>query len=272
MNLEDILARVQRLRWRLSKPVTSFLVGPYRSTFKGEGIEFADARPYERGDDLRRIHWSLSARKNQPYIWLGQEERELSCVIAIDRSASMRISPLKEQMTLEAAVAMGLSAMLNGDKVRWVSFTDRIEFFSPAKRGERHIWGSLAHLLAQKPKSRKTCLSPLLSWFAMLHKRRALLVIISDLFLQDEGEIWRLVEALAIKHFVCLIRPLTPEEALDLPWGMLPIQEVETGIRATAKGGLSLPLLPITRLRIASLTSESDILLTLRQALLPPLH
>ncbi len=269
MEWVSFLQRVDRLRWRLRQPVANLLAGPYRSVFRGEGIEFADARPYEAGDDLRRIHWSLSARKNSPYVRLGQEERELLCVLAIDRSASMRIAPEKEDITLEAVVALALSAQLNGDRVRWVTFTSRVERFSAARRGETHIWGSLAQLWQAPPAERQSRLGPLLHWFAHTHRRRSFLGIVSDLFFQDSA--WAQLRALAQRHFVLLVSPYVAQEWLTLPWGFLPLIEVETGQKQVSRRKLQ-PTLPPGSFRWARLLPNLSPIEGLRVALLPPLH
>ncbi len=269
MEWVSFLQRVDRLRWRLRRPVADLLAGPYRSVFRGEGIEFADARPYEAGDDLRRIHWSLSARKNSPYVRLGQEERELLCVLAIDRSASMRIAPEKEQLTLEAVVALALSAQLNGDRVRWVTFTSQVERFSAARRGEMHIWGSLAQLWQAPPTQQTSRLGPLLHWFAHTHRRRCFLGIVSDLFFQDSA--WPLLRALAQRHFVLLVSPYAAQEWLSLPWGFLPVTEVETGQKQVVRGRLQ-PTTSVGSLRWAQLLPNLSPIDALRAALLPPLH
>ncbi|MCX8111921.1 MAG: DUF58 domain-containing protein [Bacteroidia bacterium] len=271
MELWKVIQRVERLRWQLLKPVQSLLVGPYRSTFRGEGIEFADTRPYEVGDDWRRIHWSLTARKNQPYLRLGQEERELTCLIAIDRSRSMLIAPDKEALTLTAAVALALSAVLNGDRVRWVSFAEKVEWFSPACKGEKLIWGYLAHLWRRPVQGHRSYLSPLLQWIGAMHKRRILLVLLSDLFFHDK-EGWTLLRGLSQRHFVLVIGLHSPQEAFTPAWGYLPVREVEEGHAFISQGGTrsSLPLL--ASLRGTVIYSEEALLPSLREVLLPPLQ
>ncbi|MCX7606656.1 MAG: DUF58 domain-containing protein [Bacteroidia bacterium] len=271
MNLLEIVETVHRIRWRLSRPVTSLLIGPYQSAFKGEGIEFSDTRPYEPGDDWRRIHWSLTARKNLPYIRLGREERELICVIAIDRSPSMQISEEKIRLTMEAAVALGLSALLNGDRVRWVTFTDRIEAFSSVCRGEKLIWGNLALLLDKPVRGRHTRLQPLLGWFSSFHRRRSFFILISDLFFQDLETTQPRLQALSLRHFVLLATPRLPQEAIDLPWGYLPTEEVEAGARAVIRSA-RLSSLPIKGIRTALLLPNTSTVVSLREALLPPLR
>lgn len=247
------------------------MVGPYRSAFRGEGIEFVDARPYEVGDDWRRIHWSLSARKNQPYIRLGQEERELTCLIAIDRSPSMNLSAQKQELTLAVAVAFALSAILNGDRVRWAAFGERITYFSPARKGEKLIWGFLAHLWYQPPLKGVTYLRPLLQWITSVVKRRSFVILISDLFFHDEMS-WSLLPSIAQKHFVLLVRIQSERDMISLPWGFLPAREVETQ-RTFTLGYESPPPLPITpSLRTAHIHSKAGLIPALQKALLPPLR
>jgi len=265
-----VLKEVERLRWRLQRPVLSLLAGPYRSAFKGNGIEFADARPYQPGDDWRRLHWSLSARKNQPYLRLGYEERDLTCVIAIDRSPSMYISPHKVQLWQSAAIALGWAAWLNGDRVQWITFTDRIEGFSGRLRTHLALWESLANLLEQPAQGHRSRLRPLLAWVEKMHHRRAFVIVVSDLFFQEEApEI--LLAALAMRHFVLAAVPRSSEENLSIPWGYLPLKEVETGQLATLRGDLRPPA-PHPRLRYALLTPDRPLLQPLREALLAPLQ
>ncbi|MEN3041037.1 MAG: DUF58 domain-containing protein [Bacteroidia bacterium] len=270
MELSRELEEIIRLRWKLSKPVRSLLVGPYRSAFRGEGIEFADARPYEIGDDWRRIHWSLTARKNQPYLRLGQEERDLTCIIAIDRSPSMQISQEKQRVTLAAVISLALSALLNGDRVQWVGFGAQVECFYPARKGEKFIWGALSHLWAQRFEHKRSYLSPLLHWVASVHKRRAFLVIVSDLFFHDK-EAWQLLRAVAHRHFVLIAGVRGVQEAYTPAWGYLPVCDVETGKVAIHQNDSAPPVSPTRGLRVAYLSAEHDILPALGRALLLPL-
>jgi len=268
--VERPLSSIERLRWRLQRPVLSWLAGPYRSAFKGNGVEFADARPYQPGDDWRRLHWSLSARKNQPYLRLGYEERELTCIIAIDRSPSMYLSPQKIELWQAAAVALGWAAYLNGDRVRWVTFTDRIEGFSPRLRSPFVLWESLAGLLQQPVRGHHSRLRPLLAWLEKVSRRRAFVAVVSDLFFQEDSA-ETLLAALAMRHFVLAAVPRSPEENLSIPWGYLPLKEVETGQLTTMRGDLRPPA-PQPRLRYALLKPDRPPIQSLREALLAPLQ
>ncbi|MCS6790618.1 MAG: DUF58 domain-containing protein [Bacteroidia bacterium] len=261
--------RRKKLSWRFLHPVASLLVGPYRSFFKGEGIEFADARPYEPGDDWRRIHWSLTARKNQPYLRLGQEERELTCILAIDRSPSMNLHPAKQELTWEAAMLLALSAWINGDRVRWLSFTNQIEYFSPAQKGESFIWAYLDILRTQVPRGRYSLLSPLLQWVLHTQKKRSLLIVLSDMFFHEEP--WNLLQAVAMKHFVLMVNIHMPEEQRVPHWGYVPLREVEKKHSFILAPHLTPSNSPQPRVRWAYLQPGQPILPALHRALSLPL-
>ena len=85
----DLAARVQRIRVRTHRLVTTALSGGYRSTFRGQGLEFSEVRAYQPGDDVRRIDWNVTARTGQPFIKSYAEERELSIELVVDTSRAM---------------------------------------------------------------------------------------------------------------------------------------------------------------------------------------
>ncbi len=249
MEVHEVLRAVGRLRWRLGRPVEGLLIGAYRSVLKGEGIEFADARPYEPGEPWRRIHWALSARRGQPYLWLGTEERQLICTLALDLSASMRTYPEKLRQAAIAGAMLALTALKAGDKVQWIGFTDQVVFFSPPRRNESFVWGAFQELLRFQPPQQRTQLKPLLELYMQTHHRRGLLVLLTDGFWQDGPEAYQLLPALAQKHFVLIFYIRHPREAMTIPFGRLPYVEVETGELGVAKGSLVPPTCPQPSLR-----------------------
>ena len=84
----EALKEVRRVQLRTKRLVDSILAGAYRSAFKGTGMEFAEVRAYQPGDDVRHIDWNVTARSPQPYIKSFQEERELTVMLMVDVSAS----------------------------------------------------------------------------------------------------------------------------------------------------------------------------------------
>jgi len=229
VDVREVLQAVGRLRWRLGRPVEGLLIGAYRSTLRGEGVEFADARPYQPGEPWRRIHWALSARRGEPYLWLATEERQITCTIALDLSESMRVYPEKSLQAAITGAMIALTALKVGDKVQWLGFTDSVAFFSPPRRSESFIWGAFQEILNFEPTKRRTRLKPLLDFYGQTLSRRGLLVLLTDGFWQDGVEAASLLRAVAQRHFVLLLYIRHPREAMVIPFGRLPYREVETG-------------------------------------------
>ena len=71
----EILAQVRRIEIRTGRLVAETLAGEYLSVFKGQGIEFAEVREYQPGDDIRTIDWNVTARMVHPFITRFVEER-----------------------------------------------------------------------------------------------------------------------------------------------------------------------------------------------------
>jgi len=258
VEVREILREAGRLRWRIGRPIEGILIGAYRSVWRGEGIEFADARPYEPGEPWRRIHWALSARRGQPYVWLGTEERQLTCCIALDLSASMRVYPEKFRQAAIAGAIIALTAMKAGDRVEWLGFTSKVVFSAPPRRGESFVWGAFQELLRGQPSEGRTRLGPLLEFYAHLHRRRGLLVLLTDGFWQDGPEALRSLRATAQKHLVLTLYVRHPREAMRIPFGRLPYREVETGFSGVAGGSLEPPAFPQASLRQALLPTNAN--------------
>jgi len=258
VEVREILQAVGRLRWRLGKPVEGLLIGAYRSTLRGEGIEFKDARPYQPGEPWRRIHWALSARRGEPYLWLATEERQLTCTIALDLSDSMRVYPEKFRQAAITGATIALTALKVGDKVQWLGFTDSVAFFSPPRRSESFTWGAFQELLNFQPTERRTRLKPLLEFYGQTPNRRGLLVLLTDGFWQDGVEVASLLRAVARKHFVLLLYIRHPREAMAIPFGRLPYREVETGMPGIAAKLLRPISFPQPSLRQALIQTQDN--------------
>src|SRR5215207_11482959 len=84
----EVLRQVKGIELRTRGLVSSLFAGEYRSVFRGQGMEFAEVRAYEPGDDFRTIDWNVSARLASPYVKTFTEERELTVILIVDRSGS----------------------------------------------------------------------------------------------------------------------------------------------------------------------------------------
>ncbi len=162
----DLVRRARRLRLRVLRQVRTHLAGCYASAFRGAGIEFESVRPYEPGDDVRRIDWRVTARRPTVYVRQYQQERELRVLLALDVSDSMHIGPAEDapvRRALLVAAALGLAAAENGDRVGALLFGREVLDAVPTRGGERHVLSILRRALEARPAGPATDLMPLLS-------------------------------------------------------------------------------------------------------------
>lgn len=220
------MRRIEIKTRRLSAQLFS---GEYHSSFKGRGMAFSEVRRYEYGDDIRAIDWNVTARLNEPYIKVFEEERELTMMLLIDLSGSGDFGSrhqLKREMITEIAATLAFSAIQNNDKVGVIFFTDRVEKFIPPGKGRSHILRIIRELIELKPASQKTNIGEALRFFASFQKRRAIVFVLSDFMDQAYRDSLRLA---AQKHDLSGIRVYDPREE-ELPaLGLLPFKDPETG-------------------------------------------
>ena len=94
MDTHELLRKITTLPIIAGSLAEDLLAGNFRSVFKGQGMEFDEARHYQWGDDVRSIDWNASARFGTPFVKMYREERELTILLLLDTSASMRRSGL----------------------------------------------------------------------------------------------------------------------------------------------------------------------------------
>ncbi|MDR3243535.1 MAG: DUF58 domain-containing protein [Elusimicrobiota bacterium] len=184
---EILQKQIKRLEIRSNKLVNEVFAGQYQSVFKGQGIEFAEVREYQIGDDFRSIDRNVSARYGKPYIKLFSEERELTVIFLIDVSSSQYFGSnrLKSDISAEVAAILAFSALKNNDRAGMLSFTDKVEKIIPPKKGKNNILRIINEILAANPEGTKTSISTALKAINEIWRRRAVIFLISDF--QDNG-------------------------------------------------------------------------------------
>lgn len=228
--LQEILRRVRRLELRARGRVRDQLAGEYHSSFKGQGIDFADHRAYLAGDDIRTIDWNVTARMPEPYIRTFVEERELSVMLAVDVSPSMDVpsGPVtKRELATEIAATLSFSALRNQDKTGLVLFSRDVQLLLPPAKGKSHVLRVLREILYHQP-PHTGATRPALALEALRSAlpRRCLIFLISDMLGDPFDEALR---PLARRHDVIGIT-LHDDPARTLPAaGPLFIEDSETG-------------------------------------------
>lgn len=225
---KSLIKKIRALEISTRQIVNSTMAGGYHSAFKGQGINFADLREYQIGDEIRNIHWSVSARMNTPYVKLYEEERDLTVFIMIDLSGSGEIGTHKKtkvEIAAEIAAILGFSAIKNNDNVGLILFTDQVELFIPAKKGKKHVLRLLREIIYFRPKSKQTNIENSLMYLNNMVKKKAIIFLISD-FQDDTFE--KSFAMMAKKHD-CV--PILIEDDIEnqLPSsGIIAFQDQET--------------------------------------------
>ena len=178
-----IINELKRLEMVTHGAVDTLLKGAYKSTFRGQGLEFHQVREYFPEDDIRSIDWNVTARLNSPFVKTFVEERELQIVLAVDLSASIWYgtgSMSKREMALRLCATIAFAAVQHQDRVGLFLFTDKAEFWLPPKRGKAASMRVLRELIQFIPAGKKTNYKPAFRMLSQVLKRRTVLFLISD--------------------------------------------------------------------------------------------
>lgn len=229
METSELIKKVRSIEIKTKGLSANIFAGEYESAFKGRGMAFSEVREYQPGDDIRSIDWKVTARFNNPYIKVFEEERELTLMLIIDVSASENFGTsgqLKKEVITEIAATLAFSAIQNNDKIGVILFSDKIEKFIPPKKGKSHVLMIIRTLLNFEPDNTKTDISGALSYFANVIKKRCTAFIISD-FIDDNIE--QSLKSARNKHDLIGLRIIDRFEK-DLPQvGMVRMLDAETG-------------------------------------------
>jgi hypothetical protein len=223
---------LQRLDWQVIRRLDGLLQGDYRSLFYGYGVDFANLREYQPGDDIRYIDWNVTARMDAPYIRLYVEDREITAWFLLDLSPSVdfgTVESLKRNVLVDFVTTLARLLTKHGNRVGAMFYGSRIEHIIPARGGRDQVLRLVNDLLKQPRLARApfTDLTPLLQGALYSIKRRSLIFIISD-FISAPG--WeRPLTLLNQRHEVLAVRLYDPREK-ELPdIGMVVMEDAETG-------------------------------------------
>ena len=234
---KEILKKVKKIEIRTKRLVNDVFSGEYHSVFQGRGMEFAEVREYQPGDDVRSIDWNVTARMGRPFVKRFQEERELTVILIIDLSASGafgtadpveddELPKTKRELAAELSAVLAFSAIKNNDKVGLIIFTDEVEKYVPPKKGRQHVLRVIREVLHYQPKRKGSNIKAALEFFNRIATRKVSAFLISDFMDTDFDKALQIANK---KHDCIAIRITDPRE-LELPnVGMIEIEDAETG-------------------------------------------
>jgi uncharacterized protein (DUF58 family) len=167
----------------------SFVAARRKSQWRGEGRDFESLRDYVRGDEMRHISWTATARRGKLVTRQYQMERDQTILIALDagRLMTARIeNETKLDSAVHAALALMSAAARAGDNAGLLVFGRRIQAYLPPKRGAEHLDAALEALHAIEPEMIEPSYSRAFEFIAANSKRRSLVVVLTDL-VDEEG-------------------------------------------------------------------------------------
>ena len=225
----EILKKVRRVEIRTRGLVNEVFSGEYHSVFKGQGMNFAEVREYQYGDDIRSIDWNVTARTGDPFVKVFEEERELTVMLVVDVSASGDFGTrerMKGEVAVEICALLAFSAIKNNDKVGLIIFSDRIEKFVPPRKGRPHVLRVLRELFYHKPEGRGTDIRGALEYLTHVIKRRAVVFLVSD-FKAPRFE--KPLSVAGRRHDLIAVRLGDDRETSLPPLGYMEFEDAETG-------------------------------------------
>ena len=228
-NTQELLKKVRKIEIKSKGLSNQIFSGEYHSAFKGRGMAFSEVREYQLGDEIRSIDWNVTARFNEPFVKVFEEEREMTVMLLVDMSASKGFGSkkqLKQDLVTELCAVLAFSVIQNNDKVGVIFFSDQIEKFIPPKKGKSHILMIIRELINFAPEHKGTNIKEALSYFTQAIKRRCTAFIISD-FLNEGFE-----DELKIanrKHDLVALQ-IYDQREIEMPnVGLVQLEDAETG-------------------------------------------
>jgi uncharacterized protein (DUF58 family) len=162
--------------------------GQRRINFKGQGREFESLRDYVRGDELRHVSWTATARRGRLVTRQYQIERNQSIVVMLDagRLMTSRIEQLsKLDHAINAALSIGYVAVSGGDNIGLLVFTRQVTSWLPPQRGHAQMNAIIEALYNVRPQMIEPSYARAFQYFQQNCKRRSLVIILTDLVDRD---------------------------------------------------------------------------------------
>lgn len=224
----DTSRRLRQLEVIAARLIRQGFSGQYHAAFHGRGIEFHQLRQYYPGDDIRTIDWNVTARSGEPYVREFIEERDLTILICLDTSGSMRFGSVdrrKLDVAVELSAVFALAAQQNNDRVGLIAFGGDTPVLLTPRRTRAHV-----DLLIRTALGSAGAPSGVANFFELarqidaMTRRRAIIVVLSD-FMDDVSPLRRI----AWRHELIGLRLTDPREESMPSSGVVRLADLETG-------------------------------------------
>src|SRR5512134_1612821 len=234
---------LRQLEWTVIRRLDGLLQGDYRTLWRGAGLDLADLRAYQHGDDVRHIDWNVTARLLEPHVRQFTEDRELTAWFLLDLSGSIDFgSNERTKLSVSEGFVTVAARLLtrHGNRVGALLYSRQVDGMLPARTGRNHVLELIQRmrkrpepLKAQRRKRRgapppqQTVLADLLRSADTLIRRRSMIFVVSD-FISAPG--WEdALGRLARRHEVLAVRLYDPLEMKLPDVGLVTIEDAESG-------------------------------------------
>jgi uncharacterized protein (DUF58 family) len=183
LDTATLMKEVGRIRLMTRRLMDDQLSGDYHSTFKGQGVEFDESRPYQPGDDVRKLDWNVTARTGIPHVKRFNEERELTILFVVDVSGSQSFGSdghSKAMRTAELTALLAMTALKNQDKVGLILFSDHIVKALPPRKGRTAVQRLVREVLATEETREGTDIKAAIRYISATQHRKAVIFFVSD--------------------------------------------------------------------------------------------
>ncbi len=236
METKELIKKVRKIEIKTKGLSNQIFSGEYHSAFKGRGMAFSEVREYAVGDEIRTIDWNVTARFNEPFVKVFEEERELTVMLLVDVSASGMFgtrNQLKRETITELCAVLAFSAVSNNDRIGLVLFSDHVEKYISPKKGKSHILRIIRELINFEPTGKSTNIGEGLKYFSKMVKKKSIAFVLSDFLVPiEDGKKSVLADAFTIasrRHDVVALKVLDKADN-DLPnIGVAQLLDLETG-------------------------------------------
>jgi uncharacterized protein (DUF58 family) len=214
-----VLAKVRSLELQARLIVEGYLSGMHKSPYHGFSVEFAQHREYVPGDDIKHVDWKVYGRTGRYYLKQYEEETNLVCWLLVDVSESMqyRSGPVsKYDYACMVAAALAYLILHQQDSVGLATFDDQVRKFIRPSSQPAHL-KYLIQVLNQGAAREKTLLAPIFHDLAERIARRALVVVLSDLF-DEVADLLAGLKHLRHKRHEVVVFHILDRAELDFPF------------------------------------------------------
>lgn len=229
--------RSRHLQILSTRLVSTLFAGTYKSVFRGRGMEFGELCDYQPGDDIRNIDWNVTARSGRPFIKRFVEEREMTVMILLDRSASLNCpSPAraKYDAAQEVSAILATVAGRNNDRAGLITFGEGVQCYIPPGKGLRHTRRLITEIASNRSAASASDLAAALNYLNSVIRRPVILFIISDFICTD---FTAPLASAARRHDTVAIAVNDPHDLNLLDVGLLQVADAETGQRRVIDTG-----------------------------------